>query len=511
MERPSRASLPAAMVVGGAAFAYLLAFPPTLNVSDEALFLYGAKRILSGQALYRDFFEFITPAGFYFFALVYAVAGTTLQAARAAMAAVNGLSAALVYVLARKVARVPEALLAAVVFTGACLPVWNVVSPHWLVTAACLATAAVVLSDRLAPLGRLRPLLAGAVAGLGFSIQQQRGVLLGVWLAVALACLSGPGRGVKRWLGALAWAALGWSGVVGAIVGYAVSRSSAAEVVHAVYTHVVSVYGPTFVGLAGWGVTATWLARGLVDYTWPWLPWLVPVVLGLEAVALAAAVRRRVAPFPAATGRRMALWFLAVCMVTAVAYFPDLIHVAFILPFSLVVAAGLVSRARSGPARGPVPVVGAAVVTVAIGIALHKSGTTLALRRSQLPVRYETAFGTVAGTEMTRASWQTVHDAVAAVPAERRTLFSYPNNASFYLTLPGENPTPYSLLVVGYNTPEQIRTAVDALTRRPPDYIIVSVMLAHGGDPMMNFIASRYGPQAPGSATLWAVYIPLPR
>ena len=72
-----RAILPAALAVAIAAFGYLISFPPTLNTSDESLFLCGAKRILNGQALYRDFFEFITPAGFYLFALIYAVAGTT--------------------------------------------------------------------------------------------------------------------------------------------------------------------------------------------------------------------------------------------------------------------------------------------------------------------------------------------------------------------------------------------------------------------------------------------------
>ena len=96
--RATHARFPAALGLGIAAFLYLSSLPPALNQSDEALFLYGAKRILNGQALYHDFFEFITPAGFYLFALVYAVAGTTPQAARATMAGANALSAALVYV-----------------------------------------------------------------------------------------------------------------------------------------------------------------------------------------------------------------------------------------------------------------------------------------------------------------------------------------------------------------------------------------------------------------------------
>src|SRR5438093_548816 len=63
------------ILLGLGMFAYLLAYPRVLNISDESVVLYAANRILEGQVIYRDFFEFLTPVSFYFFALVYAVAG----------------------------------------------------------------------------------------------------------------------------------------------------------------------------------------------------------------------------------------------------------------------------------------------------------------------------------------------------------------------------------------------------------------------------------------------------
>jgi len=46
--------------VGLTSFVYLLRFPPTLSSADESYMLYGAKRVPQGQAVRRDFFDFVT-------------------------------------------------------------------------------------------------------------------------------------------------------------------------------------------------------------------------------------------------------------------------------------------------------------------------------------------------------------------------------------------------------------------------------------------------------------------
>ena len=82
----SRRSLVLALALVAGAFAYLMAFPPALNVADESYALYESKRLWEGDAPYHDFFDFITPGTFYFYAAAYALVGPTITAARGATA-----------------------------------------------------------------------------------------------------------------------------------------------------------------------------------------------------------------------------------------------------------------------------------------------------------------------------------------------------------------------------------------------------------------------------------------
>src|SRR5439155_13652558 len=97
---------------------------------------------------------------------------------------------------------------------------------------------------------RLRPAVAGALSGLTFSTLQQRGVLLGVWLAVALLLVPGPGPRptTARSIRALGWAAAGWVAAVLTALGPAAWHSSLAELVEGTFRHVVSAYAGAFVG-----------------------------------------------------------------------------------------------------------------------------------------------------------------------------------------------------------------------------------------------------------------------
>src|SRR5215467_12341116 len=47
------------LLVAGLALAFLLTFPLAIGKADESHLLYGAKRILGGEVIYRDFFEII--------------------------------------------------------------------------------------------------------------------------------------------------------------------------------------------------------------------------------------------------------------------------------------------------------------------------------------------------------------------------------------------------------------------------------------------------------------------
>jgi hypothetical protein len=154
MDRWCKAGSPARWTVGlgwglgVGAFAYLLALPPTLHKADESYLLYEAKRIVQGQALYRDFFDFLTPGSFYLYASAYLVGGTNITTARVVTASLNALAVTTTYFLALRVASVAEALIAAALVVTICVPVWNMASHHWMATSLGLAAAAALLRDR---------------------------------------------------------------------------------------------------------------------------------------------------------------------------------------------------------------------------------------------------------------------------------------------------------------------------------------------------------------------------
>src|SRR5262249_45533075 len=81
--------------------AYLAALPRYLGWADESYFLYEAKRIRAGEAMYRDIFKFITPLASYVMALLFWAFGTTLATARIAMSVLHGILCACLYAIAR--------------------------------------------------------------------------------------------------------------------------------------------------------------------------------------------------------------------------------------------------------------------------------------------------------------------------------------------------------------------------------------------------------------------------
>src|SRR5262245_54408886 len=145
----SRAERALPWAVGALAVAYRLAYPLAIGPADESYLLFGARRVLAGEAIYRDFFEPLTPLAYQFYAVVLALGGETLRAARVADALVNAIGCGLLFVLARRIAGPAEAVVACVAFVMLALPCWPYASPHWLSTTLWLGVAAALLSERL--------------------------------------------------------------------------------------------------------------------------------------------------------------------------------------------------------------------------------------------------------------------------------------------------------------------------------------------------------------------------
>src|SRR5262245_59555020 len=338
MPRPGARAV-VGVLLGLACFGYLLALPPTLNGADESFTLYGAKRVLQGQAVYRDFFDFIAPGSFYIYALGYAVGGVSITSARVTTALLNALSAMSAYFLTLHVAAIGEAVLAGLLVVVICVPVWNMASHHWIATAFGLASAAVLLSTRWRDSSRGRPAAAGALAGLLVCSHQNRGVWLILWLVVAVPVLVvGRGGDWRRCVRELAWAAAGGAAVCIPLLGYAAWRATLATMLYATHTWVLSNYRSYNVGKFPWAAYGVMWSGGL-KYTSYALMKATPALLAIESAGTLWGLWRLGLR---AQLDRLLILLLALSAVAAIMYFPDIVHIAFVLPFVAVVLAGMI-------------------------------------------------------------------------------------------------------------------------------------------------------------------------
>jgi hypothetical protein len=479
--------------VGLTSFVYLLRFPPTLSSADESYMLYGAKRVLQGQAVYRDFFDFVTPGSFYLYAIAYALGGVSVTTARITTASLNALSAACTYFLTLHVASLGEALVSGLLVVVICVPVWNLASNHWMATAFSLATAAVLLSTRWQHSTRGRPAMAGALGGLVICTNQSPGLWLILWLAVVVPVVAGARADSDRWrrcVRELAWTAVGGAAVCFPVLGYAVWRSSLGEMLYATHTWVLANYLNFNGGRVTWSGYGTAWADG-VNYTYLWLLRWIPAILGVEVAGLLWAIWRHGIR---AQLTRAALLLLALCASAAVTYYPDVIHVAFVAPFSFVVMAGMVYRARTALAvmNGPAGAWMARVVLCAVlAIVALKARDNVERAWRDNPVLYETAFGTLAGWPQRAAALRELQEKLG-VDGRPVRVFAYQSDAWLYLALPAENPTPFALLMPSYNTAEQIQEAIDRLERDPEARVVVNLLGPQTGDPMMAYLRSHF-------------------
>ena len=478
-------------VLGLVSFAYLLTLPPTLGIADESYLLYGAKRVLQGQALYRDFFDFVTPGSFYLYAVAYAIGGVSITTARITSALVNALAATCVYFLALHVAAVAEALLAGLLVVVICVPVWNQASNHWMATAFGLATATVLLATRWLHSTRGRPVLAGALAGLVVCTNQSSGLWMILWLAVTVPALTAIRAATDRWrrcVRELCWIAVGGAVVCLPVLGYAVWRSSFGEMLYATHTWVLENYRDFHRGPAPWSVVA-W-GEG-VPYTYLWLFEWIPAILAVETVALSWAAWRQ---GMRSQGVRAALLLLAASASAGVVYHPDVIHVAFVAPFSLVVMAGMVYRARTALDVMP-PQTGEWMARLAmfglLGIVVAKAWDNRTRAWSANPALYRTAFGTLAGWPERAEAFRELHEKLKGAARSLR-VFAYQGDAWLYLALPADNPTPFQLLLPAYNTSAQFQQAIDALERDPEARVVVHLVKYESDDPFITYLERNF-------------------
>jgi hypothetical protein len=148
-------------------------------LGDEGVILHGAERLLRGETLYRDFFEFLPPGGFLLVATWMKLIGPDFASVRLLVVCVIAGIAALTYAAARLVSgNRPLAALLAVAWAALSQGGWTVVNHHWFATAASMGSVVALLGALGRQHGAAHFFVSGLLAGMAAMIVSTRGALL---------------------------------------------------------------------------------------------------------------------------------------------------------------------------------------------------------------------------------------------------------------------------------------------------------------------------------------------
>ena len=145
-------------------------------LADEGIWLHAARRMLDGQILYRDFFEFHPPLGFLLVTGWMGVFGSSLLAARLLIILVIALTAWLAFSCCRILSGRPGIPgLLTLTWVATCQGEWTQVNHHWLTSLFSVLALRAML-----PVGdkRMRPLAAGLAASAATLVTSHRGALI---------------------------------------------------------------------------------------------------------------------------------------------------------------------------------------------------------------------------------------------------------------------------------------------------------------------------------------------
>jgi hypothetical protein len=465
-----------------------VSLPNNLGEADESLILYEALRVMRGEVLYRDVFEIITPGCLWVFAALFRLFGATLTVARAGMAGVHALIVVLVFATCRGLG-VRRALAAAAALAHLALaePVWPYASPHWMGT---LLQVVLVWLAAARPLrGRVATALAlGVAVGGLIMVQQQKGAVMALGVAVALAvdALLDEAReptGVRRGLLARELACAGAAlAVVLPAMGITIARAGIDPVLTALLYYPLRNY-PAVVS-APWGYVSV-LNLHLAAYTYPALLRVLPLALVAPALRVALAWRRR-----EPIARRLApLVILAAAAIGSISYFPDFIHIAFIAPlFLIALAASAEWLLELLPAFERTAAALAAIVLIAAAVQIASNWQ---YAWTSFPVPHQTAFGRIDLRDAAAA--RRIDETRALVDASAsRELLAYPGLAFVYLVTGADNPTPYQILSPAYSGTATMQSVIDTLERRQVPLVVIVEPFVEKDDPLFAYVRQRY-------------------
>ena len=427
--------------------------------SDEGSFLCGAARILHGQVFARDFFEVMGPGTFYWMAAFFKLFGVTFLAARICLFIPLLGTALTIYFLSRHVCiRYPA--LPCLILGGPYFGLLGQVESHHVDSNffALLSIACLVLWHR----SRRKSLViaAGALAGITTCFLQPKGILL---FCAILVWFCFQNRRISLSLPWIGLATGSYISIVALVLGYFWSQGGLRNLVYVNYIFPSQHYAAINSVVYAQGIIEGWMfwmsqQNGL---NWPWgvaalftapslfiaaLPVLL-LVLGLRCK-----FRSQQTAIVLYTLGGTAIWLSEL-------HRKDIHHLTYGSPLLVILSIHLLGEIREKIIYVAVQVLAICAVCLAIFSWL------VATAIHSVPTRVGTVAAFGAGSASVLAFLNT-----HVQPGE--DTFIYPYSPAYYFLSATANPTPYSFLTYGYNTPSQFQEVVRILDQRRVRYVV---------------------------------------
>lgn len=481
------------LFLGAGTAAYVAAQPAEFWTGDEGRFLYEAKRVLEGQVPYRDFFDFVPPGIMYAMAALFAVFGTDIATAKLAMAVLQGLFVAMIFLMARNLGvRSGLAAAAALAHPALCYSIWPYLSPHWL--GAFLMMVATWLLIRGPGAHPVRWSLGlGLLVGLLALVHQHRGAVLGAGVGGLMLLdhfVSGRSRlGVAPLARDFSFFLAGVFIASAPVTLALMAVAGGAAVVDALLIFPLVDYRGFKDNHPSWG-EGDWLVG---SYTWPHIiKWAVLATAGPAWLALRAwRTRGESEEF-----RQMVVLVVSSALGVATVFNRlDFVHLAFIAPIFALNAAVTIERMLGLLPEGNSKTLGFAFSLAVCGLLGWQLSQNAGRRAEAFPVLGETEFGLVAFR--TKREFATIERLRALYKeSDSNDFFCYRACSYVYLMTGTDNPTPHQWLQPGFYRATQFEETIAALEESRVPYVLAPRSHPRDGqkDAILEYLHRHFEP-----------------
>ncbi len=457
------------------------------RLGDEGTLVYGAQRVVEGDLPYRDFFEVMGPASFYWLGLFFKLFGVHVAVARGLVLLTGVATILIIYWMTCRVYRGPFEMLPALMYMVLSIPIWPATNHHWDSNLfALLALGAFFFwQDRGT---RYYLVVAGALAGVTSCFIQHKGLVVFLGLLLALLVTDLQARIPKRRLAFhLSLAVGGYVAVGGLVILLFFLAGGLPDLIYANLLWPLSNYHNVNVVPYGYGLMKFWLGwKSLLQVlVAPWAvpflgalllgPVLIILVLPVVLLILAAASYLKTSYRPQLFNAHLwPYWIVGLALWVSELHRKDVMHLIYGSPVLLILL--LVGWSTCWRHREIVLKLGLGLVALTLLMFGTAQSFGILAAQHKLVTRRGTLYAFQPDDALNFLQEQ-------VKPKEE--VFIYPYYPMYYFLADIKNPTRHSILMYYINTKKQFEEIISNLEEKKVKYILWDTVIE--GDNLQSY------------------------